>query len=195
MRRTRVTDGERKEAGRYHDGRNHRQHRIAQITRSSVLLQGSTPAREVLIMPWQYADKLSQMVSQPARRITRALGIPKGSMASRITQLHISFAISCLVHEFEMFNVTRKDMGEFAFFMSQPVVITLEVWIQSAWKKATKAKGVPTYVGVWIGYVWVVAWMSISLPWYVKGFRDAGITTDAIFGRNPLDVGASLMQG
>ncbi|KAF2444643.1 hypothetical protein P171DRAFT_431444, partial [Karstenula rhodostoma CBS 690.94] len=142
-----------------------------------------------------YHQTMRVMVSQPARRITRALGIPKGSMASRIMQLHISFVISCLVHEFEMFNVTRKDMGEFVFFMSQPVAITLEIWVQLAWKKATKAKGVPKSVGVWTGYVWVVVWMSISLPWYVKGMKNAGIMNDAIFGRRPLDAGASLMQG
>lgn len=133
------------------------------------------------------------MVAHPARRITRALGIPKSSVASRITQLYISFAISFLVHEFEMFNVTRKDMGEFAFFMSQPIVITLEHGVQLTWKKAMRIKSIALYVDAWIGYVWVVMWMSISLPWYVKGFRDAGVTTDAILGTMPFEVGASLM--
>jgi hypothetical protein len=132
------------------------------------------------------------MVSQPPRRITRALGLPKGSITSRIMQLHLFFAISCLVHEFEMFNVTRKDMGQFAFFVSQPAAITFEVLMQLAWKKATKAKGVPKCIGIWIGYVWVGVWMSISLPWYVEGFRDAGITNDAIFGRRPINTGSML---
>lgn len=88
-----------------------------------------------------------------------------------------------------MFNVTRRDIGEFAFCMSQPVVITFEHGVQWAWKKATGAKGVGRNGGVWIGYLWVVVWMSISLPWYVKGFRDVGITTDAIFGSKPIEVG------
>jgi hypothetical protein len=123
------------------------------------------------------------MVSQPARRITRALDLLKGSIVSRITQLYLSFAINCLVHEFEMFNVTRKDVGEFALFMSQPAAITFEVLVQLAWKKATKAKGVPKFIGISIGYVWMGVWMSISLAWYVKGFGDAGVANDVTFGK------------
>lgn len=131
------------------------------------------------------------MVSQPAMRITRFLGLPKGSVASRLLQLYISFGISCLLHQYQMFNVTRKDMGEFAFFMSQPVAITFEVIAQSIWRKATRGKDyrrLPTI----IGYVWVAAWMSWTLPWYVKGFRDAGITTDAISGGAPMEIGGLL---
>ena len=92
-----------------------------------------------------------------------------------------------------MFNVTRKDMGEFAFFMSQPVAITFEVIAQSLWRKATRGEEYghfPTY----IGYIWVVAWMSWTLPWYVKGFRDAGTTTDAVFGGVPMEIGGLLYQ-
>lgn len=131
------------------------------------------------------------MVSQPAMRITRFLGLRKGSVASRLLQLYISFGISCLLHQYQMFNVTRKDMGEFAFFMSQPVAITFEVIVLSIWRKSTKEKE-QSRLSTIVGYVWVAAWMSWTLPWYVKGFRDAGITTDAIFGGAPMEIGGLL---
>lgn len=35
-----------------------------------------------------------------------------------------------------MFNVARKDMGNFAFFMSQPVAIATEDLVQWIWCKS-----------------------------------------------------------
>lgn len=92
-----------------------------------------------------------------------------------------------------MFNVTRKDMGEFAFFMSQPVMITFESGIQAIWLKAEKAKDYGR-LSMMTGYFWVVVWMSNSLPWYVKGFRNAGITDDVIFGSKPFEIGSMLVE-
>lgn len=134
------------------------------------------------------------MVSAPARRITRALGLRKGSLASGLCQLHIAFGVSCIVHQFQMFNVTRRDMGEFAFFMSQSVVISLEGAVVWFWRHYIRPSNRTSQVELMLGYLWVFLWFSFSLPIYLKGSRDAGIVRDAFFGTGPFDFGASLAK-
>ncbi|CAO2654015.1 Nn.00g107480.m01.CDS01 [Neocucurbitaria sp. VM-36] len=140
---------------------------------------------------WLYTP----IISQPALRITRLVGHSKGSLGSRYSQLYLSFLVSCLVHEFQMFSVVRRDMGEFVFFMSQPIAITLEDVVRWLWRQSTST-GTPTNSHVHLprlaGYIWVFLWFSLSLPLYVKGCRDAGIVRDAFFGNSPFDVGARL---
>ncbi|KAJ4993156.1 tat pathway signal sequence [Stagonosporopsis vannaccii] len=139
-----------------------------------------------------YHQTMRQMVSQPARRITRALGLRKGSLASGLSQLYLSFGVSCIVHQYQMFNVTRRDMGEFAFFMSQPVVITLEGAVMRLWMRYVRPSyGVSQFETV-SGYAWVFLWFSFSLPIYLKGMRDAGIVRDAFLGTRPFELGVSL---
>ena len=138
------------------------------------------------------------MVSQPAARIVRLLGLRKGSLASGLLQLYVSFAISCLVHEFQMFMVKRRDMGELVFFMSQPVAITIESVVQRmAVQAPARYRGagrddIGPALARHAGYIWVVLWFSFSLPTYVKGCRDAGIVHDAIFGYRPFEAGVRL---
>lgn len=129
------------------------------------------------------------MVSAPAIRITRALGFRKGSLASALCQLYIAFGVSTVVHQFQMFNVTRRDVGEFAFFMSQPVVITLEGAVMWLWRRYVRRSRSIVQVEVLLGYVWVVFWLSFSLPIYLKGSRDSGIVHDAFIGTAPFDFG------
>lgn len=80
-----------------------------------------------------YHQTMRKIVSQPAIRITRLLKLRKGGFASRYMQLWISFGASCLIHQFQMFNVTRKAMGESVFFMSQPLAIMFEDFVQGIW--------------------------------------------------------------
>jgi hypothetical protein len=134
------------------------------------------------------------MIQQPAIRITRFLGLSKGTIASRYSQLYLTFAMSCLYHEFEIFNVTRHDVGELAFFMSQPVAITAEDFVQSAWRKfrgESQSDGRVRFDKA-MGYIWVFLWFSYSLPTYVKGIRDADIIRDAILDTWPFGMGSSL---
>lgn len=134
------------------------------------------------------------MVSAPALRITRALGFRRGSLASGLCQVYIAFGFSTLVHQFQMFNVTRRDMGEFAFFMSQPVVISLEGVVIWFWRRYARPSKNASSAEVMVGYVWVFLWFSFSLPIYLKGSRDAGIVRDAFFGTAPFDFGNSLAK-
>jgi hypothetical protein len=131
------------------------------------------------------------MLSQPATRITRLLDLRRGSLASRYTQLYITFGISCLFHQFQMFNVTRRDMGEFAFFMSQPVAITAEDFVQWVWRRL-RGSGESGRCEMIVGYVWVCIWFSLSLQLYIKGLVDAEVIRDWVFGATPMEVGEEL---
>ncbi|KNG46361.1 dna-binding protein hexbp [Stemphylium lycopersici] len=143
-----------------------------------------------------YHQIMRKMVSQPAIRVVRLLGIPKGSLASRYGQLYLSFAFSCLVHEYQMFMVTRKDMGEFVFFMSQPIAITVEDFAQYLWRRLrSRAAGSnmsDPASSTYVGYIWVFLWFSIILPVYVKGCRDVGIMRDLFLRGWPFDTGFRL---
>ena len=132
------------------------------------------------------------MLSQPATRITRALDLRKGSLASRYMQLYLTFGLSCLFHQYQIFNVTRNDMGEFAFFMSQPLAITAEDFVQWAWRKVRGRERDDRRFNEAVGKLWTVIWFSGCLSQYVRGILDAGVVKDWALGSDPLIVGASL---
>lgn len=94
-----------------------------------------------------------------------------------------------------MFNVTRRDMGEFVFFMSQAAAITAEDLVQWLWKRYSsshKDEILDARSRSRLGYAWVFIWFSISLPVYVKGCRDAGIVQDVVLESRPFDLGVEL---
>ena len=92
--------------------------------------------------------------------------------------------------------VTRRDMGELTFFMSQPAAIAVESLVQWGFSRVRSRTAGPDNnqpaLSMHAGYIWVVFWFSVSLPVYVKGCRDAGIIRDAIFGSRPFDAGVRL---
>jgi hypothetical protein len=92
--------------------------------------------------------------------------------------------------------VTRRDMGELTFFMSQPAAIAVESLVQWSFGQVRSRAAGPDdnqpALSRYAGYIWVAFWFSVSLPVYVKGCRDAGIIRDAIFGSRPFDAGVRL---
>lgn len=92
-----------------------------------------------------------------------------------------------------MFNVTRRDMGEFAFFMSQPVAITIEDLVRWVWRNCGRSGGNGRFEAI-VGYIWVFAWFSFSLQLYIKGLMDAEVIRDWILEERPLDMGAALSR-
>lgn len=123
--------------------------------------------------------------------MVRALGFRKGSLASKYTQLYVTFGISCVFHQFQMFFVTRRDMGEFAFFMLQPVAIAVEDLVQWLYKQLRGTSSAGSLEKL-VGYVWVVVWFSFSLHLYIKGLVDAEVIRDWVFGHRLFEFGASL---
>lgn len=141
-----------------------------------------------------YHQTMRRMVSAPARRITRSHGLRQGKFWSGIAQVFLAFGVSTIVHQYQMFNVTRRDMGEFKFFMSQPVVITFEGIVVRLWGCVARPGAGIKHCEWAMGYVWVFLWFSFSLPIYLKGSRDAGIVRDAFFGTKPYESGAFLVK-
>jgi hypothetical protein len=82
-------------------------------------------------------------------------------------------------------------MGEFTFFMSQPVAIMFEDSVRSAVRKLLKDKQyrrlTPLFTA--IGYVWVFLWFSYFLPFYIKSLTASDIIRDAVFGERPFSIG------
>ncbi|KIW04039.1 uncharacterized protein PV09_04861 [Verruconis gallopava] len=138
-----------------------------------------------------YHQTFRRMFSQPAMRITRALGFRKGTLPSRYMQLYLSFGISCILHQFQMFNVTRRDMGEFNFFMSQAVAITIEDFVRWAWRKLHGSSPSRRF-DLLMGYAWTFTWFSFSLHVYIKGLVAANVIEDWLFGVDPINFGKSM---
>jgi hypothetical protein len=92
-----------------------------------------------------------------------------------------------------MFNVTRSDMGELAFFMSQPLAIVAEDLVHWAWKK-TGVSGKSVYLEMMVGYGWTLAWFSFSLHLYIDGLVQAHVMKDWLLEYRPLENGASAGQ-
>lgn len=92
-----------------------------------------------------------------------------------------------------MFNVKRRDMGELAFFMSQPFAIVAEDLAYWAWKK-TRMSRKSTHFGKVVGYGWTFAWFSFSLHLYISGLVQAHVMKDWLFGYRPLETGADAGQ-
>ncbi|KAI0138074.1 hypothetical protein F4776DRAFT_663210 [Hypoxylon sp. NC0597] len=64
---------------------------------------------------------------------TRALSRPKArhvGLALRAALRDLAFFISFCMHGWQSFTTARRDNGEFAFLMSQPVIITVEDFVR-----------------------------------------------------------------
>ncbi|KAK4494433.1 hypothetical protein PRZ48_014731 [Zasmidium cellare] len=138
-----------------------------------------------------YHQACRRLLSRPSLLLTRLLRIPQGTLLSSTSQLFLTFTISYLFHLAQMFNVTRKDMGEFAFFMSQPLAIVFEDLVFWAWKKMG-LKGRNRGLERVVGYVWVVGWFSWSLKMYIGGLVKARVMKDWFAAYGPLDAGAGF---
>jgi len=108
--------------------------------------------------------------------------------------------MSCMCHEANIFHAVGRDIGEFVFFMQQPIAITVEDFVQWCFRNVTGCRKDDklTPFARLIGYVWMFMWFSYSLPPFVKGLRDAGIISDAIIQTWAFDTGVNhgkvLMQ-
>lgn len=92
-------------------------------------------------------------------------------------QLYVAFAISLLVHEWSIFNAVRCDVGELWFFAPQPLIITLEDFVQWCWRiyRSHQGKTETSPVAKVTGYIWTFAWFSICLSPFVEGLIQARI--------------------
>ncbi|KAF3065262.1 hypothetical protein GL218_02728 [Daldinia childiae] len=124
-----------------------------------------------------YHQLLRRTVQQPGIRLARLLGFKKGSIPSRYIQLYLAFYISFFIHWWQQYVITRGDKGEFAFFMIQPIVITLEDFVQWVWRNTInpKRKQDLLWFELAIGYVWTFTAFAFTLTPFVKGMVATGI--------------------
>jgi hypothetical protein len=101
------------------------------------------------------------MIAQPAARIVRLLGLVNGSLLSGRIELHVSFAICCFVHDFQMLIVTHRDLEEFVFFMSQPAAVSIEGLTQEISNQVrpqgARLDNTGPALASYAGYAWAVS--------------------------------------
>lgn len=73
-----------------------------------------------------------------------------------------------------MFNAIHSDTVELWFFMTQPLAITLEGFVQWCWKELGHSEQY-TRFATYFGYLWVFVWFSYCLPPFVQAQRGVGI--------------------
>ncbi|KAK7745743.1 hypothetical protein SLS62_009624 [Diatrype stigma] len=140
-----------------------------------------------------YHQMLRRVLQQPGIRAARFMGFRKGTLASRYLQLYLAFFISFGLHWWAQYTITRRDKGEFAFFMMQPVVITAEDFAQWLWGRTVtdpKRKEGFRSLERFVGYVWTFAAFTATLHPYVQGMTGTGV----IGGSSP-DESAALWLG
>ncbi|KAF2772447.1 hypothetical protein EJ03DRAFT_204302 [Teratosphaeria nubilosa] len=121
-----------------------------------------------------YHQCMRRIVQFPSQCIAKALGLKKGSLASKYFQLYTCFLFSGLVHLWLSYVATRKSNGEMLFFMLQPMAISVEdfvIWCYGVVVGTGKANR------SWrvLGYVWVLAWFSWSLTLWVPALLEQRI--------------------
>ncbi|KAF8216594.1 membrane bound O-acyl transferase family-domain-containing protein [Mycena galopus ATCC 62051] len=108
----------------------------------------------------------------------RIMRLQPGSTMSAYIQLFAAFFLSGLIHYIGQYMLLRDSLnplpkGPLIFFLSQAVVITLEDIVIAAGKEL----GLKSRVWKVVGYVWVLTWLTLSVPvWMDKqvaaGFMD-----------------------
>ncbi|TBU46199.1 membrane bound O-acyl transferase family-domain-containing protein [Dichomitus squalens] len=102
------------------------------------------------------------------------LRIPRGTFLSSQVQVHVAFAVSGLLHSFgDLANARATRAGSFIYFFLNGLAITFEdVVIRLA--KSFGFTGLTTSTR-WLGYAWVVLWVSLSIPVYVDWMNETGV--------------------
>ncbi|KAJ7231167.1 membrane bound O-acyl transferase family-domain-containing protein [Mycena haematopus] len=118
-----------------------------------------------------------------------ALGLRSGSNASSYVQLYTAFALSASIHYgAETMALRSWHGGALAFFMLQPCVIMLEDFVIFATRKAGMREGV--FVRL-VGYAWVWAWFTVTLPVWQEPLVRAGQMEEGL----PVSILMGLWRG
>ncbi|KAI1106046.1 hypothetical protein F4804DRAFT_340803 [Jackrogersella minutella] len=124
-----------------------------------------------------YHQLMRRQFQTPGLRLARSLGLKKGSFGSRYLQLYLTFFISFSVHWWQSFAVTRHDNGEFAFFMSQPVIISIEDLLRWIWHKSVDPgrRRSLARLETLVGYAWTIAAFTLTMQPVMRGWTEIGM--------------------
>ncbi|TBU24283.1 membrane bound O-acyl transferase family-domain-containing protein [Dichomitus squalens] len=113
------------------------------------------------------------------------LRIPRGTFLSSQVQVYVAFAVSGLLHSFgDLANAQTTRAGSFLYFLYNGLAITFEDVVI----KLAKAFGFtgPTTTTRWLGYAWVVLWVSLSTPVYVDWMYESGMSSKTVLPYSPV---------
>jgi hypothetical protein len=101
--------------------------------------------------------------------------LQKGSKAAFLVQLYTTFAVSALVHvggEYPLVGYWTTRHA-FRFFLLQPVAVTVETLVLGDGKMPIR--------GLWrvLGYLWVLAWFTYTVPEWIDPLLRAGLADAA----------------
>ena len=114
-----------------------------------------------------------------AHFITKQLRLPKSKFTNCV-KLFIAFFFSGLIHHAAEYIFWQKWAGySMEFFLLQAVAITCEdIVISLATKAGFSSKS--NYLFKFVGFVWVFAWFTYSLPIWLEGTIHAGLMDNGL---------------
>jgi len=121
--------------------------------------------------------------------LIRILRVKKGTVASRLLQLYNAFFVSAILHHIGSLNQPYSPMVwcQFAFFMMQPVAITIEDFAISFGRSIGLKENRKTRA---LGYAWVGVVLSFTLRYAAAAFTAAGVGG----ARHPVVAKFSIME-
>ncbi|KAL1305735.1 hypothetical protein AAFC00_007319 [Neodothiora populina] len=104
------------------------------------------------------------------------LHIKKGSYISNYSKVFSAFFVAYVVHAYATHMAGGDQLADWNFFMSQAVAIWVEETIVKIVKGATGfgATKQQQQVGYWIGYLWTIAFVSVSGTFWFEGYANSG---------------------
>ena len=117
---------------------------------------------------------LRKLVTDHSDFIAKQLRLPKSKYTTYL-KLFISFLISGLIHQASEYVLYQKWAGRSTeFFLLQAVGIICEnIVISLALRAGFSSK--PNLFFKFIGFIWVGAWFTYSLPLWLDKLIDAGV--------------------
>ena len=124
-----------------------------------------------------------KVVTDHADFISKQLRLPKNIFTSRF-KLFIAFFLSGLIHHAGEYVINQRWTGHsLKFFLLQAVAITCEdVIIALAGRAGFSSK--PNYFYKILGFVWVFAWFTYSLPIWLDETMDNWVSGVPVIRRN-----------
>ncbi|PCH37570.1 hypothetical protein WOLCODRAFT_146721 [Wolfiporia cocos MD-104 SS10] len=127
-----------------------------------------------------YHQNIRRFTTSFGKRACRLFGLRPGTWASSYTQLYIGFAASGLMHCGGDLALRSSLFGtSFTFYIAQAVAISLEDAATAISCKiigSGKVNRHRQYLARLVGYVWVVAWLTLSSPWLCRWVGASGGT-------------------
>ncbi|KDQ11714.1 hypothetical protein BOTBODRAFT_35147 [Botryobasidium botryosum FD-172 SS1] len=117
-------------------------------------------------------QSIQRMVVPHNKFVSRTvLRLPRGSYLSAFVQLLVAFSLSALMHCGGDYMAVRRLDISWPFFTSQAFGIAAEDWVIKLGGGMVSSAVVRRV----IGYVWVLSWFRLSVPWIVGSWVDMGL--------------------